>query len=63
VAAKFPPGEVTVEVHESLSAEGERYGIMFTPTVMVNETVLAAGRGVSEKEIDKLVRLEREKSK
>ena len=48
--------EVEVVVHESLSQEGERYGILFTPTIMVNNKVIAAGRGVSEKEIEKYVK-------
>jgi hypothetical protein len=56
VAAKFPVREVEVVVLESLSPEGERYGILFTPTVMVNNKVIAAGRGVSEKDIEKYVK-------
>jgi protein-disulfide isomerase len=47
---------VVVEKYESLSAEGEKYGIVFTPTILVDDKVVAAGRGVSEKEIEKFVR-------
>ncbi len=42
-------------MYESLSDEGEKYGIMLTPTVIVGSRVVAAGRGVSEKEIEKSV--------
>ena len=44
-----------VETYESLSAEGKRYGIWLTPTIMVDETVIAAGRGIPEKDIEKHV--------
>lgn len=44
-----------VEIYESLSAEGKRYGIWLTPTIMVDETVIAAGRGIPEKDIEKYV--------
>jgi hypothetical protein len=47
---------VKVETYESLSAEGKRYGIWLTPTIMVDETVIAAGRGIPEKDIEKYVK-------
>jgi hypothetical protein len=49
-------GEVEVRTYESLSAEGEKYGIWLTPTIIVNEKVIVAGRGIAEKEIEKHVR-------
>lgn len=45
-----------METYEALSAEGERYGVFLTPTVIVEEKVIGAGRGISEKEIEKYVR-------
>jgi hypothetical protein len=44
-----------VETYESLSEEGKKQGIWLTPTIMVNEKVVAAGRGVSERDIEKYV--------
>ncbi len=44
-----------METYESLSAEGKQYGIWLTPTIMVDETVIAAGRGIPEKDIEKYV--------
>jgi protein-disulfide isomerase len=61
VASKFPGGEVKVEIHEALSAEGEKYGVLLTPTVIVNGKVIAAGAGFSEKGIEKYVRQHLEK--
>ena len=45
-----------IETYEAMSAEGEKYGVFLTPTVMVGEKVVGAGRGISEKEIEKYVR-------
>lgn len=45
-----------METYESLSPEGKRYGIWLTPTIMVGETVIAAGRGIPEKDIEKFVK-------
>jgi hypothetical protein len=49
-------GEVEIEIYESESAEGEKYGIWLTPTIIVDEKVIVAGRGIAEKEIEKHVR-------
>jgi hypothetical protein len=55
VAKRFPVGEVEVYIYESLSAEGEKYGIILTPTIIVNDKVMAAGRGTAETEIEKWI--------
>jgi protein-disulfide isomerase len=49
-------GEVEVFTFESLSSEGEKYGIILTPTIIINDKVVAAGRGTSEKELEKMVK-------
>jgi hypothetical protein len=49
-------GEVDVYTYESLSSEGEKYGIILTPTIIINDKVVAAGRGTAEKEIEKWVK-------
>ena len=51
-----------IETYEAMSTEGEKYGVFLTPTVMVGEKVVGAGRGISEKEIEKYVRYLLEKA-
>ncbi len=55
MARKYPGG-VKVEKFPALSPEGEKYGILLTPTVMINEKVVAAGRVISEGELDRLIK-------
>ena len=38
-----------------MSAEGEKYRIFLTPAVMVEDRVISAGRGISEKGIEEAV--------
>jgi len=47
---------VEVKKYEAISPEGEKYGVLLTPTVIVNEKVVAAGRGLSEKDLEKIIR-------
>ncbi len=54
--AKKYPGGVEVKKFPALSPEGEKYGILLTPTVMINEKVVAAGRVISEGELDRLIK-------
>jgi hypothetical protein len=56
VAKKFPVGEVEVKKYESLSPEGKKAGILLTPTVIINEKVVSAGRSLSEKDYEKLIK-------
>jgi hypothetical protein len=51
-------GEVEVFTYESLSSEGEKCGIILTPTIIINDRVVAAGRGTAEKEIEKWIKKE-----
>lgn len=51
--AKFP----------AISEEGDKYGIMLTPAVMINEKLVASGKVLSEAEIEKLVKKELESEK
>jgi len=53
---KFPAGEVEVKKYGAISSEGQRYGVLLTPTVIINEKVVAAGRGLSEKDLEKYIR-------
>ena len=53
VARKFAETRVGVFVvkYDALSEEGDRYGIMITPMVVVGDEVICAGRIPSEDEL------------
>ena len=36
-----------------MSEEGDSYGVMFTPTVVINDRVISIGRLISEEELEK----------
>ena len=55
VAEKFP-GRVTVEKHDVLGSEADRYGMMTTPATVIDDTVVAMGKLLSEAELEKLLR-------
>ena len=55
VAAKYP-GEVEVTKFDALSAEGDRYGILMTPTLVINDKVVSFGKVPSEDDIEKMIR-------
>lgn len=59
VAQKYP-GEVEVVEFPALSPEGDKYGIMLTPTVVINDTVVAVGKVISEDELEKSIKKELE---
>jgi protein-disulfide isomerase len=59
VAAKFF-GDVEVAKFDALSDEGDRYGIMSTPTTVVNEKVVSIGKLITEEELEKIVKKEME---
>jgi len=59
VAKKYP-GKVEVAKFSALSEEGDKYGVMLTPTVVVNDTVVAVGKVIPEDEIDKAIKKELE---
>lgn len=58
-AAKFP-GQVVVEKYPAMSEEGDKYGVMMTPTVVVNEKVVAAGSVPSESDFERIYKQELE---
>ena len=60
-AAKFP-GKVTVVKFDALSEEGDKYGVLTTPTIVINEKVAGAGRLFSESELEALIKKEMEVS-
>lgn len=59
VAEKYP-GKIEVTKFDALADEGDQYGIMLTPSVVVNDRVVAAGKVISEEELEKLIQKELE---
>jgi len=57
VAEKYP-GKVEVAKFGALSEEGDKYGVILTPTVVINDTVVAAGKVISEDELEKIKKKE-----
>ena len=53
-------GGVEVEKHDALSAEGDRYGIMMTPTTVVGDTVVAVGKLPDPEKLERMVRKAKE---
>ena len=55
LAAKYG---LTVEVskHDILSPEAEQFGIILTPTVMLNNQIVASGKSLSEAKLEQLLR-------
>ena len=56
-AARYP-GKVEVVKFDALSAEGDKYTVMSTPTVVINDRVVAIGRLLSEEELEKSIKKE-----
>jgi protein-disulfide isomerase len=59
-AAAGYPDRVEVAKFDALSEEGDRYGVMLTPTVVINDRVVAVGKLLSEEEIAKYIAKELE---
>jgi protein-disulfide isomerase len=59
VAEKFS-GQVEVAKLDAISDEGRKYNVMFTPTVVINDKVVAAGEVVSEGDLEKAIKKEME---
>jgi len=59
VAEKFP-GQVEVAKFDAISEEGRKYSVMFTPTVVISDKVVAAGEVVSEGDLEKAIKKEME---
>ena len=59
VAEKYP-GQIEVAKFAAMSEEGHKYGIMLTPTVVINDKVVASGKVISEGELEKAIKKELE---
>ena len=47
---------VIVEKHSALSDEGDKYRILMTPTVVVDDVVVVVGKVPSEKKLEEIIR-------
>ncbi|MEA3323575.1 MAG: thioredoxin family protein [Euryarchaeota archaeon] len=47
---------VVVEKHSALSEEGDKYGIMMTPTIVVNDEIAVVGKTPTEKKLEEIIR-------
>jgi len=54
-AAEKYPGKVSVAKFSAFDKEGDKYGIMMTPTVVVNDKVIAVGKIPSEDDFKKMI--------
>ncbi len=54
VAAEFGP-QVLVSKHGILSAEARRYGVLMTPSIVINDEVVSLGRAPSEQHLRQLI--------
>ena len=59
VAEKYA-GQVEVTKLDALSEEGQKCNVMFTPTVVINDKVIASGEVISEGDLEKAIQKEME---
>ena len=59
VASRYPD-EVAVAKFDALSAEGDKYAVMSTPTVVISDRVVTIGKLLSEEELEKSIKKELE---
>lgn len=51
-------GQVEVEKFDALSKEGDKYSVMLTPTVVINDKVISVGKLLTENEFEKAIKKE-----
>jgi len=54
VAEEFRP-HVLVSKHDILSEEARRYGVLMTPSIIINDEVVSIGKGLSEQKLREIV--------
>ena len=57
VAERFN-SQVEVEKFDALSKEGDKYSVMLTPTVVINDKVVSVGKLLTENEFEKAIKKE-----
>ena len=59
VAEKYT-GKVEVAKFDAISEEGQKYNVMFTPSVVINDKVVSSGEVISESDLEKAIQEEME---
>lgn len=59
VSEKYP-GKISVTHLDALSKEGDRYAIMMTPTIVINDKVVSIGKVPGQDDIEKMIKKEME---
>ena len=59
VAEKYP-GTISVTHHDSFSDEGDKYEIIMTPTLVINDKIVSIGKVPNESDIEKMIQQEME---
>jgi protein-disulfide isomerase len=57
VAEKYL-GKISVTHLDALSSDGDKYGILMTPTVVINDKVVSIGKVPSENDIENMIKKE-----
>ena len=57
VAERFN-GQVKVEKLDALSKEGDKYSVMLTPTIVIDDKVVSVGKLLTENELEKAIEKE-----
>ena len=47
---------IVVEKYSAFSEEGDKYGVMMTPTVVVQDEIAVVGKVPSEKKLEEIIR-------
>ncbi|BDH78721.1 MAG TPA: thioredoxin family protein [Methanothermobacter sp.] len=58
MAKKFK--SIKVERFDALSEEGDKYGVMVTPAIVVNDKIIATGKVPSEEKMEEIIKKELE---
>ena len=53
-------GKVEFAKFDAISEEGQKYNILFTPAVVVNDKLVASGEVISESDLEKAIQKEME---
>jgi len=57
VAEKYL-GKISVTHLDALSSDGDKYGILMTPTIVINDKVVSIGKVPSENDIENMIKKE-----
>ena len=57
VAEKYV-GKISVTHLDALSSDGDKYGILMTPTIVINDKVVSIGKVPSENDIENMIKKE-----